>query len=79
MGFSRQEYWSGLPWPLSGDLPNSGIELVSPALQMDSLLVSHWGSPGLKSLNLCKSPNMTDHSGLPWTGQGRAGLGMDSH
>ena len=35
MGFSRQEYWSGLPFPLSGDLPYSGIEpmsLVSPAL-----------------------------------------------
>ena len=35
MGFSRQEYWSGLPCPLPGDLPNSGIEaaaLVSPAL-----------------------------------------------
>ena len=29
MGFSRQEYWSGLPFPLPGDLPDSGIELVS--------------------------------------------------
>ena len=29
MGFSRQEYWSGLPFPSLGDLPNSGIELVS--------------------------------------------------
>ena len=32
MGFSRQEYWSGLPFPSPGDLPNSGIELKSPAL-----------------------------------------------
>ena len=35
MGFSRQEYWSGLPWPPPGDLPNPGIEpttLISPAL-----------------------------------------------
>ena len=35
MGFSRQEYWSGLPFPLQGDLPDSGIEpmsLKSPAL-----------------------------------------------
>ena len=38
MGFSRQEYWSGLPFPLSGDLTNRGIEPGSPALQADSLL-----------------------------------------
>ena len=44
MGFSRQEYWSGLPFPPPGDLPDSGIEPVSPAsptLQVDSLLLSH--------------------------------------
>ena len=38
MGFSRQEYWSGLPCPSPEDLPNPGIELRSPALQADSLL-----------------------------------------
>ena len=32
MGFSRQEYWSGLPFPSPGDLPNPGIEPGSPAL-----------------------------------------------
>ena len=40
MGFSRQEYWSGLPFPPPGDLPNPGIKPaspVSPALQADSL------------------------------------------
>ena len=40
MGFSRQEYWSGLPCPPPGDLPNAGIEpasLVSPAWQACSL------------------------------------------
>ena len=37
MGFSRQEYWSGLPFPSLGDLPNPGIEPESPALQADSL------------------------------------------
>ena len=37
MGFSRQEYWSGLPFPSSGDLPNSGIEPESPALEADAL------------------------------------------
>ena len=37
MGFSRQEYWSGLPFPSPGDLPNRGIEPESPALQTDTL------------------------------------------
>ena len=37
MGFSRQEYWSGLPFPPSGDLPDPGIKPRSPALQADSL------------------------------------------
>ena len=38
MGFSRQEYWSGLPFPSPGDLPDPVIELGSPALQADALL-----------------------------------------
>ena len=37
MGSSSQEYWSGLPFPSPGDLPNAGIEPESPALQADSL------------------------------------------
>ena len=37
-GFSRQEYWSGLPFPSPGDLPNAGIEPRSPTLQADSLM-----------------------------------------
>ena len=45
MGFSRQEYWSGLLFPPPGDLPSPGIEPSSPALQTDSLLLSYWGSP----------------------------------
>ena len=36
VGFSRQEYWSGLPFPPPGDLPNPGIEPRSPTLQADS-------------------------------------------
>ena len=36
MGFSRQEYWSGLPFPPPGDLPDLGIEPGSPAVQADS-------------------------------------------
>ena len=38
MEFSRQEYWSGLPFPSPGDLPDPGIVPGSPALQADSLL-----------------------------------------
>ena len=37
MGFSRQEYWSGLPFPFPGDLPDPGIEPRSPALDADAL------------------------------------------
>ena len=37
MEFSRQEYWSGLPFPSPGDLPDSGIEPGSPTLQADAL------------------------------------------
>ena len=48
MGFYRQGYWGGLPCPLPGDLPNSGIEPtspVSPALQADSLPTKSSGKP----------------------------------
>ena len=45
VGFSRQEYWSGLPFPSPGDLPNSGIKPRSLALQVNSLSLSHLGSP----------------------------------
>ena len=40
MGFSRQEYWSGLPFPSPGDLPDSVFEPRSPALYADSLLTA---------------------------------------
>ena len=45
MGFSRQEYWSGLPFPSPGDLPDPVIELWSPSLQADSLLSEPPGKP----------------------------------
>ena len=41
MGLSQQKYWNGLPFPSPGDLPNPGIELTSPALQADYLLLSY--------------------------------------
>ena len=48
MGFSSQEYWSGLPFPPAWDLPDPEIKPaspVAPALQVDSLPLSLWGSP----------------------------------
>ena len=45
MGFSRQEYWSGLPFPSPGDLPNPGIEIGSLVLQADSLPSEPPGKP----------------------------------
>ena len=45
IGFSRQEYWSGLPFPPPGDLPNPGVEPRSPTLQADALLSEPPGKP----------------------------------
>ena len=48
IGFPRQEYWSVLSCPPPGDLPDAGIKPTTPAasaLQVDSLPLSHWGSP----------------------------------
>ena len=45
MGFSRQEYWSGLPCRPPEDLPNTGTEPESPALQVDSLPAELPGKP----------------------------------
>ena len=53
MEFSRQEYWSGLPCPLQGDLPNPGIKPRSLALQADSLPSEPPGKPVLNVLNDC--------------------------
>jgi len=62
MGFSRQEYWSGLQFPSLGDLPNPGIEPRSPTMQADSLPTELWGKPILflptmylkmENINIC--------------------------
>ena len=54
MGFPGQVYWSRLPFPSPGDLPDPGIEPMSPVLQMNSLLLSHQGSPSVTlSHNTC--------------------------
>ena len=52
MGFSRQEYWSGLPFPSPGDLPNPGIEPGSPALEADALTSGPLGKPKEEGLPL---------------------------
>ena len=46
MGFPRQEYWSGLPFPIPGDLLDPGIKPASPVLQADSLPLSHQEATG---------------------------------
>ena len=48
MGFPRQEYWNGLPFLPPGDFPHPGIESGAPALQADSLPLSHLQNPGIK-------------------------------
>ena len=61
MGFSRQEYWSGLPFPSLGDLPDPGIEpvsLESLEWQVDSLQLCHLSSP-CKGLGQVKCENTT--------------------
>ena len=50
---SRQEYWSELPFSSPGDLPNTRIEPISPALQADSLPPSHLGSPTYVCVCVC--------------------------
>ena len=53
MGFPRQEYWNGLPFPSPGDLPDTRIEPVSPVWHADSLPLSNLGSLIWCSINAC--------------------------
>ena len=66
MGFSRQEYWSGLSFPSPGDLPQPGIKPGSPALQADSLPTELPGKPpGNKSKSMWKSKGKyVDYNGM---------------
>ena len=50
MGFSRQEYWSGLPFPSPGNLPDPGIKPGSPALEADALTSERPGKPVYQGL-----------------------------
>ena len=65
MKFSRQEYWSGEPFPSPGDLPDPGIEPGSPTLQADSLPSEPPGKPkntGVGSLSLLQGIFLTQES-----------------
>ena len=65
MGFTRQEYWSELPFRSPGDLPNPGIEARSPTLQADSLPAEPQGKPkntGVGSLILLQWIFLTQES-----------------
>ena len=60
-GFSRQEYWSGLPCSPPGDLPNPGMELRCPTLQVDSLPFEPPGKPNNTGVgSLSHSRNLSD-------------------
>ena len=62
MGFSRQEHWSGLPFPSPGDLPDPGIEPGYPALQADALTSEPPGKPPNTALDIINI--YIDHIGL---------------
>ena len=70
-GFSRQEYWSGLPCPPPGNLPDPGIEPGSPALQVDSLPSEPPGKPK-EWQTLPADPQKLGEAGstLPWSLEG---------
>ena len=65
MGFSRQEYWSGLPFPSPGDLPDPGIEPGSPAFQADALTsepeVTYLNFTSLSCVQLFVTPQTAAH------------------
>ena len=52
IGFSRQEYWSGLPFPSAGDLPDPGIEPRSPTLEADALTSEPPGKPKIPQMSI---------------------------
>ena len=77
MGFSRQEYWSGLPCPPPGDLPNPGIKPKFPALQADSLPSEPPGKPKPESqFSSVQSLSRVRLSATPWTAARQAFLSI---
>ena len=79
MGFSSQEYWSGLPCPPPGDLPHPAIKHTSPlslALQADSLLLSHQGSSDTHACTCAKLLQVMSDSATLWTVASQAPVPM---
>ena len=68
MGFSKRDYWNGLPFPSPRDLPNPGIEPRSPALQADSLPSEPSGKPKPAQTMLLATPWAPASSSLQWAG-----------
>ena len=60
MGFSRQEYWSGFPFPSPRDLPDPGIEPGSPTVQADSLLSEPLAAAAAAAKSLQSCPTLCD-------------------
>ena len=67
MGFSRQEYWSGLPFPSPEDLPDPGIEPRSPTLQADAL-------PSEPPGNIMRNPGLEAQAGIKIAGRNISNL-----
>ena len=67
VGFSRQEYWSGLPFPSPGDLPNPGIQPESPALQADASLSEPPARLFSKSVILSRGSNLSPYDRKRYT------------
>ena len=68
MGFPRQEYCNGLPFPSPGDLPHPGIKPESPALQAASVLLNHLGSPrkALLGKKILKEDSKHEYKSVMW-------------
>ena len=76
VGCSRQEYWSGLPFPSPGDLPDSGIEPGSPALQADSSLSEPSGKPPSIQFSSVQLLSRVRLFATPWIAAHRASLSI---
>jgi len=67
MGFSKQEYWNGLPFPPVGDRPDPGVKLESPTLQADSLQSEPPGKPRTLPVNVVQLLSCVQLFVTPWT------------
>ena len=72
MGSPRPEYWSGVPFPSPGDLPDPGVEPMSPASQADALLPEPPGQPvSHRVVFALGTPDIQNDKGRRWEGRAR--------